>query len=128
YSDMNGYGSVRSFFYYKLYWLLFCGVLYGLTLLFWRRGILSGVKERLKLVRKRFTAPIAVPMIVLAIAFVGLGYGLYYQQTQLTPYFKSKEWEQMRADYEKTYKKYEKYAQPDRKSTRLNSSHVKISY
>lgn len=112
YSDMNGYGSVRSFFYYKLYWLLFCGILYGLTLLFWRRGILSGVKERLKLVRKRFTAPIAVPVIVLAIAFVGLGYGLYYQQTQLTPYFKSKEWEQMRADYEKTYKKYEKYAQP----------------
>lgn len=112
YSDMNGYGSVRTFFYYKLYWLLFCGILYGLTLLFWRNGILSGVKERLYLARKRFTAPIAIPMILLAIAFVGLGYGLYYQQTKLTPYFKSNEWEKMRVDYEKKYKKYEKYAQP----------------
>lgn len=112
YSDMNGYGTVRTFFYYKLYWLLFCGVLYGLTLLFWRRGILGGVKERLSLVGKRFTAPIAIPVLVSAIAFVGLGYGIYYQTTQLTPYFKSSEWEKMQVDYENNYKKYQDYAQP----------------
>lgn len=112
YSDMNGYGTVRTFFYYKLYWLLFCGVLYGLTLLFWRRGILGGVKERLSLVGKRFTAPIAIPVLISAIAFVGLGYGIYYQTTQLTPYFKSSEWEKMQVDYENNYKKYQDYAQP----------------
>ena len=112
YSDMNGYGTVRTFFYYKLYWLLFCGVLYGLTLLFWRRGILGGVKERLSLVGKRFTAPIAIPVLTSAIAFVGLGYGIYYQTTQLTPYFKSSEWEKMQVDYENNYKKYQDYAQP----------------
>lgn len=112
YSDMNGYGTVRTFFYYKLYWLLFCGVLYGLTLLFWRRGILGGVKERLSLVGIRFTAPIAIPVLTSAIAFVGLGYGIYYQTTQLTPYFKSSEWEKMQVDYENNYKKYQDYAQP----------------
>src|SRR5690606_35038061 len=54
YSDMNGFGVVRGYFYYKLYWLLFGFVLYGLTLLFWRRGILSNAKERLRLFVKRF--------------------------------------------------------------------------
>ncbi len=112
YSDMNGYGSVRSFFYYKLYWLLFCGILYAITLLFWRRGLLSGVKERLQIAKSRLTAPVVVPMLVLAVAFVGLGYGLYYQDTKLSPYFSNKEWEQKRADYEKTYKKYQYMAQP----------------
>src|SRR5690606_12006214 len=73
YSDMDGYGTVRGYFYYKLYWLLFGFVLYGLTLLFWRRGILSNAKERIQLFVKRFKPAIAAPLIVTLLAFVGLG-------------------------------------------------------
>ncbi|HUH26329.1 MAG TPA: ABC transporter permease, partial [Flavobacterium sp.] len=112
YSDMNGYGIVRDYFYYKLYWLLFGFVLYGLTLLFWRRGILAGVKERLSLFVKRFKMPIAVPLIILLIGFLGLGYALYYQEVKLEPYYTAKEREQQHVDFEKNYKKFEKYAQP----------------
>src|SRR5690554_243751 len=112
YSDMNGYGTVRGYFYYKLYWLLFCFVLYGLTLLLWRRGILSGVKERLKLVAKRFRLPIAVPMLIVLFGFIGMGYALYIQLTQLEPYYTSQEREIQRVDFERKYKKYEEYAQP----------------
>src|SRR5690606_1355564 len=112
YSDMNGFGVVRGYFYYKLYWLLFGFVLYGLTLLFWRRGILSNAKERLRLFVKRFKTPIAVPLVLVVLAFVGLGYCLYYQEVKLEPYYTSQERELQRVDFEKKYKKFEKYAQP----------------
>src|SRR5690554_1031871 len=112
YSDMNGFGTFRAYFYYKLYWLLFGFVLYGLTLLFWRRGILSGVKERLHLFVKRFQMPIAVPLIFALLGFIGMGYALYYQQVKLQPYYTSQEREIQRVDFEKNYKKYENYAQP----------------
>lgn len=112
YSDMNGFGVVRDYFYYKLYWVLFGLVLYGLTLLFWRRGIISSVKERLRLFAKRFKAPVAVPLILVALAFLGLGYALYYQEVKLEPYYTSQEYEKQSVDFEKKYKKFEKYAQP----------------
>jgi len=112
YSDMNGFGSVRGYFYYKLYWLLFGFVLYGLTLLFWRRGIISNAKERLQTVVNRFNTSIAIPLITCAIACIGLGYALYYQEVKLEPYYTSQEYEIQRVDFEKKYKKYEKHAQP----------------
>jgi len=112
YSDMDGFGVVRGYFYYKLYWLLFGFVLYGLTLLFWRRGILSGAKERLYLLVKRFRMPIAVPLLIALLGFIGLGYALHYQETKLQPYYTSQERELQQVEFEKSYKKYEKYAQP----------------
>lgn len=112
YSDMDGFGTVRGYFYYKLYWLLFGFVLYGLTLLFWRRGILTNAKERLQLFTKRFKMPIAVPLVIITLAFVGLGYALYYQAVKLEPYYTAQEYEKQQVDFEKKYKKYEKYAQP----------------
>ncbi len=112
YSDMDGFGVVRGYFYYKLYWLLFGAILYVLTLLFWRRGILSGAKERLRLFVKRFKASIIIPLALIVLAFVGLGYGLYYQEVKLEPYYTSQEHEMQQVDFEKKYKKFEKYAQP----------------
>ncbi len=112
YSDMDGFGTVRGYFYYKLYWLLFGFILYGLTLLFWRRGILSNAKERMKLFVQRFRAPIAVPLFIIIIAFVTLGYALYYQEVKLEPYYTSQDYEKQRVDFEKKYKKFEKHTQP----------------
>ncbi|MEG0917985.1 MAG: hypothetical protein RSF68_13315 [Myroides sp.] len=112
YSDMDGYGTVRGYFYYKLYWLLFGFVLYGLTLLFWRRGILSNAKERIQLFVKRFKPAIAVPLVVALLAFVGLGSALYYQEVKLEPYYTAQEYEKQQVDFEKKYKKFEKHAQP----------------
>lgn len=112
YSDMDGFGVVRGYFYYKFYWLLFGFILYGLTLLFWRRGILSSAKERLRLFAKRFRMPIAIPLLIILIGFISLGYALYYQEVKLEPYYTSQERELQRVDFEKKYKKFKKYAQP----------------
>jgi ABC-2 type transport system permease protein len=71
FSDMNGYGSVRGYFIYKIYWLLFVAFLYGVTLLFFRRGILSGVKERLQIAGRRMKPAILIPSFIALAAFVG---------------------------------------------------------
>lgn len=120
YSDLNGFGNLRPFLYYRLYWLLFAGVLFTLTLLFWRRGILSGVKERLKLFVKRFKAPIAIPMVLFLIAFVGLGYAFYYESNVQNPYYSAKDYEEQRVDYEKKYKQYAKLTAPRLTDVKLN--------
>lgn len=112
FSDMNGYGDVRNYVWYKIYWLLFSGLLYGLTLLFWRRGILSSVRERLRLSKVRARAVVLIPMLLLALAFVGLGSAIYYQNNVVEQYTSAKENEEQSVFYEKRYKKYQKNKQP----------------
>lgn len=112
YSDMNGFGSFRGHLIWKFYWLLFCGMLYGCTLLFWRRGILSGVKERLQTALSRLRWPVAVPMLVSLAAFAVLGRALYHQIAVVKPFYTSQEQEKRNIDYEKQYKKYEDTPQP----------------
>lgn len=112
YSDMNGFGTFRSYFYYKAYWMLFGFILFIGSLLFWRRGILSGAKERIQILKTRFNKNLSIPLLVFSIAFLSLGYALYYQSKKLEPYYSKKERELQRVDYENKYKKFEKYAQP----------------
>ncbi|QZO99880.1 hypothetical protein K6T44_00905 [Riemerella anatipestifer] len=113
YSDMNGFGIYRTYLYYKLYWLLFCGVLYLLTLTFWRRGIFSGAKERIKIFLSRVKQTnIAIPLVLFVVSFLSLGYAFYHQTVKLEPYYSRQEEEKMMIDYEKQYKKYENYPQP----------------
>ncbi|WP_367913731.1 ABC transporter permease/M1 family aminopeptidase [Leadbetterella sp. DM7] len=112
YSDMNGFGSYRQSIIFRVYWLLFCGVLYGLTLLFWRRGIISGVKDRLQTALLRFKRPVAVPMLISLAAFTALGCALYYRLAVAQPFYTSREEEQHRINYEKEYKRYAATPQP----------------
>ena len=112
FSDMNQYGTFRGFFIYKIYWLLFVAFLYGITLLFWRRGILSGVKERLQIAGRRMKPAILIPSFVALAAFIGLGTVIYRHDTVDQPYYSSQELELQQVDYEKKYKKFENYAQP----------------
>ena len=112
YSDMNGFGSFRGYFYWKFYWLLLCGVFYGLTLMFWRRGILSGVKERVSTAMARFKNPVAPAIVLSAIAFVAMGYALYHQIAVVRDFHSGQESEKISVDFEKKYKKYQNYPQP----------------
>lgn len=112
YSDMNGFGTLRTFFIYKAYWFLFTLVLSCITLLLWRRGIISGIKERLSIAKSRFNFKIAIPMLVFLIGFVGIGYAIYWHNNIMEPYYSAKEVELQQVDFEKKYKRFEKYAQP----------------
>ncbi len=112
YSDMNGFGTFRSHIFYKVYWLMFSGVLYALTLMFWRRGTFSGLKDRFKTALSRFKLPIAIPVVLLLAAFISLGYAIYYQIAVVRPFYTSQEQELRNINYEKQYKKYEGVEQP----------------
>lgn len=111
YSIFDGFGQVREYFFYKLYWLFFCGILYGLTLLLWKRGIVTA-KERIQKVRQRLQPAVWIPMLVCAIGFLFLGYKLYERQAITEPFYTSQQMEKMQVEYEKKYKKYEHAAQP----------------
>ncbi|MHC8949507.1 ABC transporter permease/M1 family aminopeptidase [Sphingobacterium hungaricum] len=112
YSDMNGYGDVRHYLYYKLYWLLLCVVLYIITLLFWKRGVVQGFKEKFANAKARFMPAIATAIIVFLLAFVGLGYAIYYQKNVKETFVSQNETEKITVDYEKKYKKYSKLPMP----------------
>ncbi len=121
YSDMNGYGTLRHYLYYRLYWFLLAGVFFIITLLLWRRGIVVSVKERLKVAAKRMNVSIVLPLIVFVVAFLGLGYGIYYLNNVAEPYRSSQDWELLRVQYEKKYKRYESLQEP-----RLTQVFVKV--
>ena len=115
YSDMNSFGSNAKFgrfIIFSLYWLLFVAGISGLTLLFWRRGVFSGFKDRFYYAKKRSKAIVVVPTIFCFVAFVSLGGYLYYENTVLNVFHSSKDSELLQVAYEKTYKKYEGMAQP----------------
>jgi ABC-2 type transport system permease protein len=113
YSDMNDYGvSGTRYFIYKFYWLLFGIVLLISSGLFWVRGIPSSFKERLSFVKKRFKGITAIGFAAFLIGFLFLGFSIYKENNIDNTRRTSKEREQLRVDWEKDYKKFEKYAQP----------------
>lgn len=113
YSDMNGFDSdLGSYYVYALYWIMFIGAISGLTLLFWRRGIVLSIKERFYFAKRRANKQIVIPIVLLAIGFLSLGGYLYYEKTILHVYTSEKEGELQVVDLEKKYKKYENMLLP----------------
>ncbi|MEM6516686.1 MAG: M1 family aminopeptidase [Bacteroidota bacterium] len=113
YNDMNGYGnSLDRYLLYKGYWFLAGLLLLIVSALFWVRGIPHGFGERLKIAKSRFTTPIAITTSVLLLAFLSLGFKIYSETNKENESFSSKEREKLTVEWEKTYKKYEDYAQP----------------
>lgn len=120
YSDMNGYGDVRQYIWYKVYWLLFVGFLSGITLLFWRRGIISGVRDRIDTAKNRFKPLVYIPSLFALFAFLFLGFSIYRENNIVDRYVSAKEQEQEQVDYEKHYKKYQGRPQPRIVDVRVN--------
>jgi len=112
YSDMNGYADIRHFIYYRIYWILFGLGLFGITLLFWRRGIVSNIKEKINLLVKRSKPALLIPMLLAFIGFIGLGYAIYVENNIKQPRYSALESEMQLVDYEKKYKKYADMAIP----------------
>ena len=112
YSDMNGYGILEPYLWYKLYWIL-CGlVLLIVSFLFWVRGIPNSFVERISIAKTRFKGFAAISFGVFLVAFLALGYSIYQQTGVKAKRTSSKEAEIQSVNWEKTYKKYEGYAQP----------------
>jgi len=113
YNDMNGYGnSLNRYLLYKGYWFLAGMLLMIVSALFWVRGLPHDFNERLKIAKSRFTTPVAITTLVLLLAFLSLGFKIYSETNKENESYSSKEREELAVEWEKTYKKYEDYAQP----------------
>jgi ABC-2 type transport system permease protein len=113
YSDMNGYGSSLSMYYlYKGYWFLLGIVIFGLTLLFWTRGMGQSARARFIDAKSRFNKETALIIILPFLGFTALGTTIYYQDNIVNDYRSQQDAEKSQVEWEKKYKKYQHYAQP----------------
>ena len=113
YSDMNGYGSsLPLYFLYKGYWFMLGLALFGLTLLFWTRGMGQKASARLKDAKDRFNGKKALLIRLSLIGFLALAATFYYQNNILHEYESNLDNEKAQANWEKKYKKYQNFIQP----------------
>ncbi len=113
YSDMNGYGPFAAgVFWFKSYWLLFCGFLVVLSLLFWVRGKETSLKARLRIARQRFNPAVRNATLAIAALWVLVGGFIFYNTNILNDYVNPETIKEIQADYEKQYKRYQGTAQP----------------
>src|SRR5215510_1271638 len=108
YSDMNGFGhSAKPAFSLIAYWGAFCVLLLIAGLLLYPRGNYSSLRERLRDARARLGAGVRLTAGLAAIAFIAIGGWIFYNTNILNEYLTPDEHMQRRADYEKSYGRYE---------------------
>ncbi|MCW3077671.1 MAG: hypothetical protein JWO32_2280 [Bacteroidetes bacterium] len=122
YSDMNGYGhTLINFFLYKLYWIGFMLIIGALAAAMYQRGKEVSLKTRFRLALKQISFPYKSAIIIGMLFFFGCGSIIFYDRWKLNPETSEKETEKRIAQFEKTYKKWEKELQP-----RIVESNLKV--
>ena len=121
YSDMNGYGAgLENYFVYKIYWLSLGIVFYILTILFYNRGISTGIKEKFKIAKSRFNGKNPFFLSLFTLLFISIGGYIYYVNNIINVRKSAKEREIETVEWEKKYKKFESYSQPRIVSVNVN--------
>ncbi|MBL8152321.1 MAG: hypothetical protein JNN15_20540, partial [Blastocatellia bacterium] len=113
YSDINGFGHfVKPMVAFSFYWTAFAGLLALVSLLYQVRGTDLDLKSRTKQAINNFTRPLQIVASTFALAFLSLGGYIFYNTNVLNQYVDSNQRRKLSAEFEKTYKKYEKLPQP----------------
>ncbi len=113
YSDMNNFGHyITPFSWFNVYWFGFAGLLFVIGILFITRGLETNFVTRFKLSKLRFNRSLAAFIVASSIVFVGSGAFIFYNTNVINVYRNSDEQKELRAEYEKTLKKYEWVTQP----------------
>ncbi|MEM6967177.1 MAG: M1 family aminopeptidase, partial [Bacteroidota bacterium] len=118
YSDFQGFGDQLSgYFLITGYWLVVAVVIILATFLFWNRGSLNTLKERIKNARKRLNRSVWVGMLLAVGSFVFLGFKIYdAEQRGFSLYKVTAHLEKFKA----TWAIYGKAQQPKIKAIELN--------
>jgi len=113
YSAMNGFGHfLYPYLIFQWYWAALAIVLALVSALFWVRGMDTKFKLRWESVKTRINKPVIAAGLVALLFFIGIGSFIFYNTRILNDYKKPFEREEIRANYEKKYKKYENIPQP----------------
>src|SRR5215472_8084683 len=98
--------------WFTLYWLFFSALLTIAAIVSWPRGKQDGWKDRIRVAGLRFRKAWRIAALVSLVAFLGTGAWIYYNTKILNPLLGPIDQERRQAEYEKTYKRYEKQPQP----------------
>jgi len=114
YSGFTGYHHyLEPFLWYTLYWSLFGVMLLIAVHLFWDRGMGESFSTRLAVAKQRFTRPLKLLLASFFVGFACTGGFIFYNTNVLNTYITQNDTEEMQADYEKNYKKYEQISLPE---------------
>ncbi|AHJ95407.1 M1 family aminopeptidase [Hymenobacter swuensis] len=113
YSDMNGFGPfAESILWFKLYWAAFTLLLVALTAGLWVRGRAVGGTFSGSQLRQGFTPVLRAMAATGLLAWLGLGAWINYNVAVRNDYATTAGEQQVQADYEKQYKRFERSPQP----------------
>ena len=108
YSDMNGFGpGLTGALWFNLYWVLFAVITLLLAGAIWNRGMRSSFIERVKIAKTQVPKSYRLAIMSIIALWLAVAGFVYYNTQILNPYKTSDQWEEIQADYEKKYKKYE---------------------
>jgi ABC-2 type transport system permease protein len=112
-SDLFGDAPYRAAWdWYTLYWLLFCGLLAILTVMFWPRGKQDRWVGRRVNAGRRFHGGWISATLLCGLAFASTGAWIWYNTAIVNRVVGPKTLQRRQAEYEKAYKQYEKTPQP----------------
>lgn len=121
-SDLDGIGHMlRASFFINLFWILAGSILLLVAYMFYIRGFLSGVKDRLQLARERFGRSAALVFFVLIVLFLTMGAFNYYNINVKNHYYTYKEENLHAAILEKRLKHWQYLPKPGVRSLELNA-------
>jgi ABC-type transport system involved in multi-copper enzyme maturation permease subunit len=124
YTDMRGFSPyLAAWVWFKLYWVGWALLLTVVARLAWVRGRESGIRERLRTARRRFTAPTATTAGLAAVFIVATGGFIIYNTHVLNEYRTGSDEIVRRAEYERRYEQYHGLPQPSLRGIKL---HVEI--
>ncbi len=113
YSDMNGYGHfLQGQLWFQAYWGVFLLFLLLLSAALWVRGVSGGMRERLRLARRRLGGPLGIATALSALAFLAIGGYLFWNTNIRNEYLSPDEILDLQARYEREYKQYKDLQQP----------------
>ncbi len=113
YSDMNQFGpGLLGATWFNIYWLLFSFTCLLIAGALWSRGILGSLKERIQTAFHQLSKGYKVLMLVSFTAWVMVASFVYYNTQVLNEYRTSDENEELAAEYEKQFKKYQNVKLP----------------
>ena len=113
YSDMYGRAPFwESWSWFTAYWLLFGGIIAVASILLWRRGKEASWTERFRIAGQRLNSFLLPLGAVAVTGFLVCGVWVFYNTKIVNRVEGPKDSQRRQADYEKTYKKFEKVANP----------------
>ncbi len=112
YSDMNGYGHfVPALLWSIVYWTAIFAMMAVFSIALARRGAEDG--WRIRALQARARLPRLAPAIaIFALIAVGSGAWFYYNAHVLNEFLTTKQQRHIQADYERNFKRYERFPQP----------------